>query len=74
MIQKTRNVLYWSPDSVRYHDAENGLWIDHQHVSDVAAIIWCVANGVEFRKSPARLVSVCEVINTSLKTRTVEKN
>jgi hypothetical protein len=63
---RPRNVLYWSPDFVRYHDVKNGRWIDHERVSETAAMIWCAANGIEFRKSPARPVSASEVIRAKL--------
>ena len=70
-MKKNRNVLHWSETSVRYHDVENGRWIDHQPVSEVSALVWCAANGVEFRKCPVRLVSVADVLQSSLKTKSV---
>jgi hypothetical protein len=63
---RPRNVLHWSPDGVRYHDVGGGRWIDYEPVSEMGAMIWCAANGVEFRKSPARPVSAADVIRSIL--------
>jgi hypothetical protein len=67
-VKTLRNILYWSPDAVRYHDFAAGCWRDYRPVSEAGAMIWCAANNVEFRKSPARAVAVGDVIKSQLET------
>ena len=53
-----KDSLYWSPSCVRFHDAKNGRWIEvAPRPSEVAALLWCAARGVEFVKSPAATAS-----------------
>jgi hypothetical protein len=47
-----KDSLHWSPSCVRFHDAKNGRWIGvAPRPSEVAALLWCAARGVEFVKA-----------------------